>query len=207
MHDWTWESPDRLQTPDQNQIVLSELILEGDAGQSAKHNLRDHLRADWWAKWAPLRPCLDGAAGGIHRELSWRPVQCMRAGNFQFGNDGMQDARFVRLLANTMWSSTRLKHAGKISSATCPYCGRCDENTLHALCDMNLTDRIAFSRKWHGTDEPFAIESVPKCLYIRGLVPLKTSPTDFQISLMQCYLSNVLARWNTSRFNLSEMPT
>ena len=115
----------------------------------------------------------------------------------------MQGARFVRLLANTMWSGTRLKHAGKKSNATCPYCGKCDENTLHALwgCDINLNDRIAVSRSG------MVPMSLAKCLYICGLVPLNTSVTDFQISLMQCYLSNVLTRWNTSRFDLLEMPT
>ena len=47
--------------------------------------------------------------------------------------------------------------------------------SLHALweCDLNLNDRIALSRKCHGTDEPFAFQPVRKCLCICGLVPLE----------------------------------
>ena len=159
LNHWRWESPDTIRTSTHNLVVFSALTLAGDAGQLARHNLREHLRATWWAKWAPLRPCLDGAADAINRQLSMRPVQCMRKEDFQYGNDGTKGARYVRLLANTMWSGTRLKHAHKISNATCCFCGTVssDENTLHALweCDQNLQDRIALSRQWHGLDEPF----------------------------------------------------
>ena len=188
-------------------VKLFCLPLDGPDGERAKHQFRDILRQIWWAEWAPLRHCLQGTAFGVDRLLSLRPVHNMRKGNFDFGNDGTHGARYRRLLANAMWSGTRLKHATKVSCALCPVCRASDESTTHILwdCDFNTPARIALAQQWDGTREPFQYLQLPPYLYICGIVPLSTSFTTVQIALVQKYLSSILMRWDPSRFRVDDI--
>ena len=42
-------------------IFLPVLLRKDDLGARSRHRFRDALRAWWWRKQAPLRPCLSGA--------------------------------------------------------------------------------------------------------------------------------------------------
>lgn len=201
---WNWISPDLLQTIGSFEVVLSSLLTDGLDGERAKHQFRDILRQIWWAEWAPLRPCLQGAEVGVDRVFSLRLVHHMRKGHFDFGNDGTKGARYRRLLANAMWSGTRLRHVNKVTCALCRVCRASGESTVRIFweCVSNTPARIAFAQQWDGTCEPFQYSQLPPSLYACGEVPLGTSLTTVQIALIQKYLSSILMRWDPSRFGV-----
>lgn len=123
------------------------------------------------------------------------------------GDDGTNDTRHKRFLANALWSRVRLAHAGKIQSCTCNKCGLTDESMDHLLwgCSANSMALDKLKRAWIGIEPLFnadmLLADLPACLRICGLVPciLPLGLTLKHVKLLQCYFVEILAEWGRTR--------